>query len=101
MVLIVTQAFSTVPPMPQLLGVTITAKRSAGGEVFRLARPKPDSPAIRVQAETCDSCGLPRLVEAPELDPARRIAAALESSRIDPPFQNALPIAHWLLEPAG
>ncbi len=28
-----------------------------------------------------DSCVLPRVIDAPELDPARRIAAALESSR--------------------
>jgi hypothetical protein len=45
------------------------------------------------------------LIEVPELDAAHRIAAALESSRVDPPFDRALPIALWLLEagdtPAG
>ena len=46
-----------------------------------------------------DSTGLPRGVDAPELDTARRIAAALESSRIDLPFRNAFPIALWLMEP--
>ena len=41
---------------------------------------------------------LPRVIDAPELDPARRIAAALECSRLDPPFQKALPIALWLMD---
>ena len=88
-------------PVPRLTGVIITAKGPQGVETFRLARPATDSPAIRVEAERCDSCRLPSLVEAPELDPAHRVAAALESSRIDPPFQNALPIALWLLEGAS
>jgi hypothetical protein len=80
--------------------VTITARGPAGAgvETLRLSRTAPDSPAICVEAETSDVCRLPRFVEAPELDPARRVAAALESARVDPPFQNALPIALWLLE---
>jgi glucose-6-phosphate dehydrogenase assembly protein OpcA len=88
---------------PRVMGVTITARGPGGQgtEVFSLVRPAIDSTAIRVDAESVEVCRLPRLVEAPELDPARRVAAALESSRIDPPFQNALPIALWLLEQAG
>jgi glucose-6-phosphate dehydrogenase assembly protein OpcA len=86
--------------LPQLMGVTITVNTPGGVETFRLDRPVPDSPVILVEAETLASCHLPRLVEAPELDPAHRIAAALESSRVDPPFQKALPIALWLLEHA-
>ena len=60
--------------------------------------PSPDSPAVRVDVEAIDTCSLPRMIDAPELDPARRIAAALESSRLDPPFQRALPMALWLME---
>ncbi|MGO9471755.1 MAG: hypothetical protein ACLQVF_47340 [Isosphaeraceae bacterium] len=45
-----------------------------------------------------NACHLPRIVSVPELGPAGRVAAALESSRIDPPFQNALPIALWFME---
>jgi glucose-6-phosphate dehydrogenase assembly protein OpcA len=88
---------------PRLMGVTITTKgtEGRGADRFVLVRPAIDSTSVRVDAETADSCRLPRLVEAPELDPARRIAAALESSRSDPPFQNALPIALWLLEQGG
>jgi hypothetical protein len=86
----------------RLMGLTITVRGSAhdsdGAETFRLSRLEPDSPAILVKAETHDTCRLPRWVDVPELDPACRVAAALESSRVDPPFQNALPIALWLLE---
>ncbi len=90
-------------PEPRVMGVTITAKgpEGADAEVFHLSRLTPDSTAVRVDVSSAELCRLPRLVEAPELDPARRIAAAMESSRIDPPFHNALPIALWLLEPGG
>ena len=88
---------------PRIMEVAITAREADGraAESFSLVRPAIDSTAIRIDAESGDLCRLPRLVEAPELDPARRIAAAMESSRIDPPFHNALPIALWLLEAAG
>jgi glucose-6-phosphate dehydrogenase assembly protein OpcA len=88
---------------PSIMGVTITAKGTdgTGTERFSLVRPTPGATAVQVDVEAVDLCRLPRLVEAPELDPAHRIAAALESSRIDPPFQNALPIAMWLLVGAG
>ncbi len=87
-------------PEPRVMGVTITATGPDGqaGETFRLYRPAPDSTAVRVEAETREFCGLPRLVEAPELDRAHRVGAAMESSRTDPPFHNALPIALWLLD---
>jgi len=84
------------------MGVTITSRGSGAGgeevETFRLSRPAPGSPAVLIEAEATDVCCLPRVVEAPELDLARRVAATLESSRVDLPFQKALPIALWLLE---
>jgi glucose-6-phosphate dehydrogenase assembly protein OpcA len=94
---------SGLSPSARLMGVTITAGGDgpAGAATFRLDRPAAESAAIRIESETRDACRLPRLVEAPELDPAHRIGAALESSRLDPPFQNALPILLWLLEHAG
>jgi glucose-6-phosphate dehydrogenase assembly protein OpcA len=90
-------------PEPRVMGVTITTKgrEGHGAEQLSLARPTIDSTAVRVDAKSGELCRLPRLVEAPELDPAHRVAAALESSRVDPPFQNALPIVLWLLEHAG
>jgi hypothetical protein len=51
-----------------------------------------------VETETGNSYGLPRGINAPELDAPRRIAAALESARVDVPFRKALPIAFWLLK---
>jgi glucose-6-phosphate dehydrogenase assembly protein OpcA len=83
-------------PIPRLMEVTITTNTPRGVETFRLSRPAPDSPAVRVDAAAFASCCLPRVIDAPELDPARRIAAALESSRLDPPFERALPLALWL-----
>jgi glucose-6-phosphate dehydrogenase assembly protein OpcA len=87
------------PGTPRLAGLTITTRTPRGAETFRLYRPAPDSPSIRVEAESLNTCSLPRVIDAPELDPARRVAAALESSRLDPPFQKALPIALWLMPP--
>jgi len=92
------------PASTQLMGVTLTCRGSGAGgeevETFRLSRPAPGSPAVRIEAEAADVCCLPRMVDAPELDLARRVAATLESSCVDLPFQNALPIALWLLESA-
>jgi glucose-6-phosphate dehydrogenase assembly protein OpcA len=91
------------PAAPQIAAVTIKTRPLEGDEssalIDRLVRPWPGSPAVLVETQTHESSRLPRAVDAPELSAARRIAAALESSRIDIPFRNALPIALWLLEP--
>ncbi len=91
------------PAAPQISAVTIKSRPRTGdsssAEIDRLVRPWPGSPAVLVEAETRESCRLPRAIDVPELSAAHRIAAALESSRIDVPFRNALPIALWLLEP--
>ena len=71
---------------------------NAGALTHRLVRPWPGSPAILLETETHDAVRLPRGIEAPELDAARRVATALESLRTDIPFRNALPVALWLLE---
>jgi glucose-6-phosphate dehydrogenase assembly protein OpcA len=86
------------PAAPRLIGVTITGRVREGVATFRLTRPTPESGAVRVEVEAAGSCSLPSIVEAPELDPARRISAALESSRLDAPFHKALPITLWLLD---
>jgi glucose-6-phosphate dehydrogenase assembly protein OpcA len=92
------------PEVPQIAAVTIKAQPKPGeagtGETYRLVRPWPGSPAVLVETETEGSRRLPRGIDAPELDAARRVATALEASRIDIPFQAALPITLWLLEPA-
>jgi hypothetical protein len=87
----------TLPAAPRLNGVSITAQGPNGTESFRLNRPFPDSADVLIKADSPHFCRLPSLVLAPELDPARRIAAALESSRTDPPYLKALPIALWMI----
>jgi glucose-6-phosphate dehydrogenase assembly protein OpcA len=92
----------------QIAGVTLTTRASTGnstagattegGSTFKLRRVSARSPEVRVEIDAPGYCMLPRLVLAPEIDPARRVAAALESSRLDPPFQNAMPHLLWLLE---
>jgi glucose-6-phosphate dehydrogenase assembly protein OpcA len=82
---------------PRLVEVAITAQGPQGLDTFRLRRPDPSSPAVHVEADTPHACHLPRIVSVPELEPAQRVAAALESSRLDPPFQNAMPIAMWFM----
>ena len=104
LVRIVTRAIPAgCPAAPQISAVTIKTKPLAGNdssvEIDRLVRPWPGSPAVLVETEAGGLGRLPRGVDAPELDAAHRIAAALESSRIDIPFRTAVPIALWLLEP--
>jgi glucose-6-phosphate dehydrogenase assembly protein OpcA len=86
----------------QLRETTLGTRPGTGGTgvrgaTFKLARASTRSPEVRVEIDAPGYCALPRTVVAPEIDPARRVAAALESSRNDPPFQNALPHLLWLL----
>jgi glucose-6-phosphate dehydrogenase assembly protein OpcA len=100
-VVILTKA---VPELPfaELCGMTLTTRAGASandaGSTFKLRRVSSRSPEVRVEIDAAGYCTLPRTVLVPEIDPARRVAAALESSRNDPPFQNALPHLLWLLE---
>jgi glucose-6-phosphate dehydrogenase assembly protein OpcA len=91
---------SGLPASPRLVNATISARSSQGLETFGLRRPDPRSATVHIEAETPSACHLRRMVSVPELEPADRVAAALESSRVDAPFENALPIALWLLEHA-
>jgi glucose-6-phosphate dehydrogenase assembly protein OpcA len=90
------------PGSTELVGVTITTRGTGAAgkalDTFRLRRPTSGSSSVVIDAETAQLCRLPRVVDAPELDAARRVAASLESSRADRPFQRSLPIALWLLE---
>jgi len=101
---IVTVVTTSVPQLEgaQIRSVTLTTRpgavAGASGSTFKLRRVSSRSPEVRVEIDSPGYCSLPRTVLAPEIDPARRVAAALESSRNDPPFQNALPHLLWLLE---
>jgi glucose-6-phosphate dehydrogenase assembly protein OpcA len=81
----------------RLISVELSAAAPEGMTTFRVRRPDPASKEVLVEDSSPDFCRLPRRVEVPDLDPAQRIAAALESSRNDPPFRHARPIALWLL----
>lgn len=83
----------------QVMATALTTRASGdlGAERFRLVRREARSPEVHIEIDSNAYCTLPRAVLAPELDPARRVSAALESSRNDPPFQKALPHALWLL----
>jgi glucose-6-phosphate dehydrogenase assembly protein OpcA len=91
---------------PHIQGLTLTTRPAPaapdgpapGPEIFRLVRAVRALSKVRIEVDSPSHCALPRTVLAPELDAPRRISAALESSRNDPPFQNALPHALWLLE---
>jgi hypothetical protein len=98
---VVTQAVpANLPLTPAITAVTITARGPEGVETFSVRRPSLDSPDVRIAAKAPDYCRLPSMVRAPELDAPRRVAAALDASRFDRPFENARPIALWLLEHA-
>ena len=87
--------------LAQVLGVTLTTRGAEGLDTCSLTRLGPDSPQVRVNVSSPNACALPRVVNAPEPDAAGRVAAALESSRRDPPFTRALAPALWLLGAGG
>jgi glucose-6-phosphate dehydrogenase assembly protein OpcA len=80
-----------------LTGVTLRASGPDGERMYRLTRPSGDSPQVRIEVDSPSACTLPRTVLAPTFDAPRRVAAALESSRSDPPYRRALPHMLWLL----
>jgi len=88
------------PATPRLVGVELRARGEHGPESFRLRRPTPGSPHVRVHIDAPDYCRIPSTVDAVEPAPALRIAAALELSRYDHPFEEATPFLLWLLEHA-
>ncbi len=82
---------------PRIASVIITCRDPGGESTLKLTRPSPLSPGVRIDVTSPDACRLPRVVDSPDPDPAQRIAAALDSARIDPPFDRALPIAMGML----
>ena len=84
----------------RLRATTITTSATDGMEPgsFRLSRLSLHEPEVRVEIDSSTYCSLPKTLLAPQTDHASRVAAALESSRNDPPFKSAIPHAFWLLE---
>lgn len=85
--------------MPRIRSVCLEApgRGEDGPEIFTLRRLDPALPSVRIETCSATRCALPRTVEAPEADQARRIAGALESARNDPPYEHALPVLLWLM----
>ncbi|HEV3164573.1 MAG TPA: glucose-6-phosphate dehydrogenase assembly protein OpcA [Isosphaeraceae bacterium] len=85
-------------PFARINGVTLTTRGGPNDEsTFELERPHGDAPEVRIDVSSSNTCALPRQVHAPTFDAPRRMAAALESAREDPPFRRALPHTLWLL----
>ncbi len=80
-----------------LRSVALELTGGGGPSSIRLARPEGCPDDVQVAICSDRACALPRVVHVPDLGPSRRIAAAMESSRHDPPFRRALPHALWLL----
>jgi hypothetical protein len=80
--------------LPHLSGVTLDA--GAAG-TFELRRDD-GSPEVSVATHAPSQPEEhPHLLRVPEWDDTRRLAAALESARDDPPYRSALPHLMWLL----
>ncbi len=84
-------------PLAEVRRVELISPGPDGEESFGLARLDHTSGEVRLNICSPTRCPLPRLVHSPEFDPAHRVAAALESSRLDPPYRHALPHLLWLL----
>ena len=83
---------------PRILELALTIATDDGADVLRITRLTDDSPQVRVDRSSPFACVLPRVVTVTPVDAAGRVAAALESSRQDPPYARALPHLFWLLE---
>jgi glucose-6-phosphate dehydrogenase assembly protein OpcA len=81
----------------RILTVNLATRGDEGPDTYHLSRPDPDSSRVRVNTSSPHVCALPRVVLSPEMEPADRVTAALESSRLDPPFTRGLPHLLWLL----
>jgi glucose-6-phosphate dehydrogenase assembly protein OpcA len=84
-------------PICRIRGVELHSAQNGRPVTFQARRA--DQYEVRVEVEGCTCPVLPRRIQLPEYHPARRLAAGLESARVDPPYRQALPIALWLLDP--
>jgi glucose-6-phosphate dehydrogenase assembly protein OpcA len=88
-------------PLARVWSVALTTRGPDGEGTFRLDRPPGRPEEVRIEVCAPDFCALPRLVRTAEFDLAHRVAAALESSRDDPPYRKALPNLLWLMGKEG
>jgi hypothetical protein len=74
-------------PLPHLSAVRLRAGYAGTFSVERAG----EAAEVRVTADARGHDPLPRVVRLAEWDAARRLAAALESARDDPPYRRAVP----------
>ena len=67
------------------------------GRSFRVER-LGETSEVRAIAKSGHHSAMPRVLRSPEWDATRRLAAALESAREDPPYRAALPHVLWMIE---
>ena len=84
-------------PLARVRRVELTSPGPDGEESFESLSNRPHLRRDPHRHLLAGPLRLPRLVHSPEFDPAHRVAAALESSRLDPPYRHALPHLLWLL----
>lgn len=81
----------------KLIHARLTIQNTDGESFLDVARVADQADELRIETCSPTHCNLPRLVRAPALDRARRVASALEVRHDDEPYRKALPIARWLL----
>ena len=84
-------------PPDAMDGLSGVSGLAAGPWSFRLDRPDLAGAEVKIALAKPGQERSSRTVHSPEPDDAGRLAAALESTRDDPPFLSALPNALWLL----
>ena len=82
-------------PAASLRGVTISTRGEDFTDHHRISQAAPGNPEVHFEGSGPGAFS--HAVVAAELDTPRRIAAALDATRDDPPFLAALPHALWLL----
>lgn len=80
-------------PLPHIAAVSLDAGDAGSFAATRSA----GSHDVLLETHARDRAPLPRTVHVPEWDAGRRLAAALESDRDDPPYREALPLLCWML----
>lgn len=89
----------TVDPSTPLPHLTAVRLRSGFAGTFTVERAG-EADEVRVIADARGHDALPRVVRVSEWDNVRRLAAALESARDDPPYRRAVPHLLRLLDHA-
>jgi glucose-6-phosphate dehydrogenase assembly protein OpcA len=84
-------------PLCRIRAVELRSENDGTGAAFLASRGGGPDDEVWLESTRAGTCSLPRVLRAPEFDSAKRLAAGLESARIDPPYRDALEIMEWML----